>query len=160
MMFNPDYSAATSGIEQAQQVADRRGLVLVLSPVRRVNEIDPAITVLAQQRVHAVNVESTDPFVSYLPEMAKLMLQLRMPAVSEPRLLVEAGGLLSYGPSNFAASRRLVYFIDRILKGAKPADLPVEQASTLELMVNLRTARLLNITLPPILLAGAVVLLE
>jgi putative tryptophan/tyrosine transport system substrate-binding protein len=155
MMFNPDYSAAAPSIEQAQQVARRRDLVLILSPVRRMNEIDTAINVLAEERVHAVNVEPADPFVSYQPEMARQLLQLRIPAVSELRLLVEAGGLLSYGPSIFDASRRLVYFVDRILKGTKPADLPVEQASKLELVLNLRTARLLDITLPQILLAGA-----
>ena len=92
--------------------------------------------------------------------MARQFLQRRLPVVSELRLLVETGGLLSYGPSIFDASRRLVYFVDRILKGTKPADLPVEQASKLELVVNLKTARLLNITLPQILLAGADEVLE
>ena len=70
-------------------------------------------------------------------------------------MLIEAGGLLSYGPSIFDSARRMAYFTDRILKGAKPADLPVEQASKLEFVINMRTARLLNIELPPILLARA-----
>jgi putative ABC transport system substrate-binding protein len=160
MMFNPNNLTAAPSIEQAQQVAHRRDLVLILSPVRHMNEIDTAINVLAEKRVHAVNVEPTDPFISYQREMARQLLQLRIPAVSELRLLVEAGGLLSYGPSIFDASRRLVYFVDRILKGTRPADLPVEQASKLELVLNLKTAKLLNITLPQILLAGADEVLE
>ena len=98
--------------------------------------------------------------IELLPEMAAQFLQRRLPVVSELRLLVETGGLLSYGPSIFDASRRLVYFVDRILKGTKPADLPVEQASKIELLVNLKTARLLNIALPQILLAGADEVLE
>ena len=83
------------------------------------------------------------------------MLQHRIPAVSELRLLIEAGGLLSYGPSVFDSTRRMAYFVDRILKGARPADLPVEQASKLELVINMKTARLLDIEIPPILLARA-----
>ncbi len=70
-------------------------------------------------------------------------------------MLVDAGGLFSYGPNIFEATRRMAYFVDRILKGAKPADLPVEQATKLELVVNLKTAKLLDIELPPILLARA-----
>ncbi len=155
MMFNPDYPVAAPGIAQAREVAGRRGLVLVPLPMRHVNEIDAAITWLAQEQVHAVNVDPVDPFISYQREMARLLLQFRIPAVSELRLLIESGGLLSYGPSIFDASRRLAYFVDRILKGAQPANLPVEQASKLELVVNLKTARLLGIEVPPLLLARA-----
>ena len=88
-------------------------------------------------------------------EIARLLLQYRIPAVSELRLLIETGGLLSYGPSIFESARRMAYFVDRILKGARPADLPVEQASKLELVINMKTARLLDIEMPPILLARA-----
>ena len=105
--------------------------------------------------VHAVNVEPVSPILSYQPEIGRLLLQYRIPAVSELRLLIESGGLISYGPSIFDAARRMAYFVDRILKGAKPADLPVEQASKLELVINMKTARLLDIEIPPILLARA-----
>jgi putative ABC transport system substrate-binding protein len=71
------------------------------------------------------------------------------------RQIAQSGGLLSYGPNLFDATRRLVYFVDRVLKGTKPADLPVEQASRLELVVNLNTARALGLTLPPAILARA-----
>jgi putative ABC transport system substrate-binding protein len=155
LMFNPDYSIAAASIEQAYQVASRRGLVLVQAPVRQVNEIGAAIAKLANEHVHAIDVEPAAPILGYQQEIGGLLLQHRIPAVSELRLLIEAGGLLSYGPSVFDSTRRMAYFVDRILKGARPADLPVEQASKLELVINMKTARLLDIEIPPILLARA-----
>lgn len=158
MMFNPEYTLGE--IAQAQKVASRRGITLLPSPVRRVDEIEDAITMLARERVDAVDVEPSSPFISYQPEIATLLLQHKIPAVSELRALIEAGGLISYGPSIFDAAKRLAYFVDRILKGAKPADLPVEQATRFEMVVNMKTARLLNIELSPILLARADELIE
>jgi putative tryptophan/tyrosine transport system substrate-binding protein len=155
MMFNPDMPDAVASIGQAQQVASRRGLVLVQAPVKQVIEIDAALTTLARERVDAVHVEPGSPVTGYQREIAVFLLQHRIPAVSEFRLLIEAGGLFSYGPNIFETARRMAYFVDRILKGAKPADLPVEQATRLELVVNLKTAKLLDIELPPILLARA-----
>jgi putative ABC transport system substrate-binding protein len=155
MLFNPDFPSAVASIGQAQQVANRRGLVLFQAPVRQVTEIDAAITTLAREHVDAVHVEPGSPVTGYQREIAMFLLQHRIPAVSELRLLVEAGGLFSYGPNIFEATRRMAYFVDRILKGAKAADLPVEQATKLELVVNLKTAKLLDIELPPILLARA-----
>jgi putative ABC transport system substrate-binding protein len=155
LMFNPDYSITAASIEQAYEVASRRGLVIVPAPVRTVNEIDAAVARLANERVDAVAVEPNAPILSYQQEIARLLLQYRIPAVSELRLLIEAGGLLSYGPSIFESARRMAYFVDRILKGAKPANLPVEQASKFELVINMKTARQLDIEIPPILLARA-----
>jgi putative ABC transport system substrate-binding protein len=155
LLFNPDYSIAAASNEQARQVANRHGLVIVPAPVREVNEIDAAIARLANERVHAIDIEPAAPILSYQQEIGRLLLQYRISAVSELRLLIEAGGLISYGPSIFDSARRMAYFVDRILKGARPADLPVEQASKLELVINLRTARLLGIELPSILLARA-----
>lgn len=153
MLFNPEFSLGD--LAQARQAAARRGLALHPIPVRRLEEIRTAIATLADQHVDAVDVEPTSPFISYQPEIAKLLLDLHIPAVSELRLLIESGGLLSYGPNIFDSARRLAYFVDRILKGARPADLPVEQATKLELVVNLKTAKALGIELPTTLLAGA-----
>src|SRR5882762_3281079 len=79
----------------------------------------------------------------------------RVPAVSELRRIAENGGLLSYGPNLLDATRRQAYFVDRILKGTKPADLPVEQASRLELVVNMKAAAALGLTIPPMILGPA-----
>jgi ABC-type uncharacterized transport system substrate-binding protein len=160
MIFNPDFPVAVASVAQAQEVAGRRGLIVLQAPVRQFNEIDAAVRKLAQDSVHAVHVEPVFPIVGSQPETGELLLRYRIPAVSELRLLIESGGLISYGPNIFDASRRMAYFVDRILKGANAADLPVEQASKLELMINLRTARLLNVELPPILLARADEVLE
>ena len=155
MIFNPDFPVAVASVAQAQELAGRRGLTVLQAPVRQFNELDAAVGKLAQDSVHAVHVEPVFPIVGSQPETGELLLRYRIPTVSELRLLIESGGLISYGPNIFDASRRIAYFVDRILKGANPADLPVEQASKLELMINLRTARLLDVELPPILLASA-----
>jgi putative ABC transport system substrate-binding protein len=155
LMFNPDDSITVAGIEQAQQVANRRGLVLVAAPVREPSEIYTGFAELLRERVDAVNIEPVSPFLAHQRDIAELLLQHRIPAVSELRLLIESGGLISYGPSIFEAAKRLAYFVNRILNGARPANLPVEQANKLELVINMKTARLLGIELQPVLLARA-----
>ena len=133
----------------------RRNAETVQATRRHSGEIGATFARLTQERIDAVNIEPVSPFLSYQPEIGSFLLQYRIPAVSELRLLIESGGLISYGPNIFDAARRMAYLVDRILKGAKPADLPVEQASKLELVINRKTARLLDIEVPPILLARA-----
>jgi len=153
LLFNPDKAVAVASIEQAGEVARRKGLVLIEAPVRQVTEIDPALETLAREHLDAVHVEAGAPMNQR--DIVTLLLQHRIPVFSDLRSLAEAGGLFSYGSNLFEATRRMAYFVDRILKGANPADLPVEQASKFALVINLRTARLLGIELPPILLARA-----
>jgi putative ABC transport system substrate-binding protein len=86
--------------------------------VRHSGEIDVTFARLAQERIDAVSIEPVSPFLSYQPEIGRFLLQYRIPAVSELRMLVESGGLISYGPSIFDAARRMTYFVNRILKGA------------------------------------------
>jgi putative tryptophan/tyrosine transport system substrate-binding protein len=155
LMFNPDYAIAAAGNEQAQEVASRRKLVLVPAPVRQSGEIGATFARLAQGRIDAVNIEPVSPFLSYQPEIGRFLLQYRIPAVSELRLLVESGGLISYGPSIFDAARRMTYFVNRILKGAKPADLPVERPMKFELVVNLKTAKQIGVIIPQAVLYRA-----
>ena len=84
-----------------------------------------------------------------------LAAQHRLPTIYRWRIHVEAGGLMSYGPNQPAMRRRYAYYVDRLLKGAKPADLPVEQPITFELVINLKTAEALGLTIPPSLLFQA-----
>jgi putative ABC transport system substrate-binding protein len=84
-----------------------------------------------------------------------LAAQHRLPAIYRWRIHVEAGGLMSYGPNQPAMRRRYAYYVDRLLKSAKPADLPVEQPTTFELVINLKTAEALGLTIPPSLLFQA-----
>ena len=155
MMYNPDFSVAADSIDQAQDVLRRRGLILLPLPVRQPEDFESTFRIVKTERVDALNVEPNAPLISYQVELGQMLLHHRVPAVSELRLLIESGGLLSYGPNIFKSARRLAYFVDRILKGSRPADLPVEQASKLELVINAKTANLLSIQLPASLLARA-----
>jgi len=154
-MFNPDNRTNVRSLAQAEEVAGPLGLVIRPVPVQRGDELEAAINSLAREGVDGVDIEPAHPFTSYPRETGELLLKYRVPAVSEARRITESGGLLSYGPNAFDATRRLAYFVDRILKGAKPADLPVEQASRLELVVNMKTAQALGLTIPASILARA-----
>jgi len=92
--------------------------------------------------------------------IAELALRLHLPGVAQQRRYADAGVLLSYGASLSAGHQREAYFVDRILKGAKPADLPVEQPTTFELVINLKTAKALGLTIPPLILVRADELIE
>jgi putative ABC transport system substrate-binding protein len=129
LIFNPDNPTLVRSLAQADEVANRLGVVVRASPVRPGDEIEAAIAALARDAVDGVDIEPTLPFAGYPRETGELLLKYRVPAISELRQIAESGGLLSYGPNAFDATRRPAYFVDRILKGAKPADLPVEQAT-------------------------------
>jgi putative ABC transport system substrate-binding protein len=98
----------------------------------------------------------SDPLrIAMRDDIAELASRHRLPGAAQLRTFVEAGVLLSYAASLSAAQRRAAYFVDRILKGAKPADLPVEQPTTFELVVNLKTAQALGLAIPRLILARA-----
>jgi putative ABC transport system substrate-binding protein len=152
-------------LKDARPAATRIGLMFypgnpsvvrsLAQALQRGNELEAVINAVAREGVDSVDIESILPFTSYPRETGELLLKYRIAAISELRRIVESGGLLSYGPNLFDATRRQAYFVDRILKGAKPADLPVEQASRLELVVNVKTARALGLRIPPAILARA-----
>jgi putative ABC transport system substrate-binding protein len=155
LMFNRDFPGSVRSLAQAQEAASRLGLVIRASPVRPGDDVEEAIAALSREGVGGVDIEPVLPFITYPRETGEFLLNYRLPAISEVRQIAEGGGLLSYGPNLFAATRRQAYFVDRILKGAKPADLPVEQPSRLELVVNMKTAAALGLTIPPSILARA-----
>jgi putative tryptophan/tyrosine transport system substrate-binding protein len=155
LMFSRENPSTVKSLAQAEEVASRLGLVIRPFPVQPSDEIEAAIAALAREGVDGVDIEPVLPFPSYPRETGELLLKYRVPGVSEVRLIAESGGLLSYGPNLFDATRRQAYFVDRILKGTKPADLPVEQASKLELVVNIKAAAALGLTIPPMILARA-----
>jgi putative ABC transport system substrate-binding protein len=126
-----------------------------LVEVPSVAELETAFTALLRDRPDALLVV-TDPLVfTHRARITEFAGQSRLPAIYEFRTFVEVGGLMSYGPNMLELWRRAAYYVDRILKGARPADLPVEQPTKIELVVNLRTATALGLTMPPSVMARA-----
>jgi len=105
--------------------------------------------------VEAVLVPPDTTFGTYRGRIAELAAQARLPAIYFNRSYVEAGGLMSYGPNLLESYRRAAVFVDKILKGAKPADLPIERPTTIELVINLKATKALGLSVPPTLLARA-----
>jgi putative ABC transport system substrate-binding protein len=130
------------------------GRIEVLS-AGTVNEIDGAFASLTEKRVEALFVSPSIFFTSRRVQFATLAARYAVPTVYNDRGYVEVGGLMSYGTSGAETERQAGVYAGRILKGERPADLPVFRASKFELVINLQTARTLGITLPPGLLASA-----
>ena len=139
-----------------------RALKVQLFPleVRGPDDLLGAFKNAVQKRVEALTVASTPLGFEHRTRIAELAIEHRLPTVSVWRHFAEAGGLLTYGPSLPDQFRRAAYYVDRILRGAKPADLPVEQAAKLEFVINLKTAKALGLTIPPSLLLRADQMIE
>jgi putative ABC transport system substrate-binding protein len=142
--------------EPLQRSAAALQIALVTIDVRGAQDFDGVLRTIRQQRVHALMTDG-DPLTGggALRPIADIAATQRLPSIHISAAFVEAGGLMSYGPSLYEAWRRIASYVDRILKGAKPADLPVEQASKFELVINLKTAKALQLTIPQSLLARA-----
>jgi putative ABC transport system substrate-binding protein len=131
------------------------GLTLKYIEVQTRDDIEGAFATLTRENLTAVLVLGQPLLFAVRARLAQLALDHRVATMSPWREAAEAGALLAYGEWNVDHIRRLPKYIDRILKGAKPADLPVEQATTLKLTVNLKTAKALGLTIPPSLLLRA-----
>jgi len=119
------------------------------------DEFRGAFAAAAKSRADALFVLTTAVFFRERAQIAQLAVNDRLPAVFALREFADAGGLMSYGTNLPEMFRRAAIYVDRILKGAKPADLPIEQATKFELVINLKTARALGLTIPPSLLQRA-----
>ena len=142
-------------LKEAQASARTRELELALFEVRTEGDFDRAFAAMAKQASGAVLILADPLFTRHRARIADLAARHRLPSVGGNRFLAEAGCLMSYGPDFSELFRRAATYVDRILKGARPGDLPVEQATTFELVVNVKTARALSVTIPPPLLARA-----
>jgi putative ABC transport system substrate-binding protein len=141
---------------QAAEVAAReRGWKLLSLEIRDAGEIEGAFKAATDARAGALLVIASGPLVRHARRVAELAAKSRLPAMYPLRLYVEAGGLISYGANLSEIWRRAAVFVDKILKGAKPADLPVEQPTKFELVINLKTAKALGFTIPQSVLLRA-----
>jgi putative ABC transport system substrate-binding protein len=154
---SPNHGIIAANIETA---ALSLRLETLLIEVRRPEEFETAFAMIAAKQAEAVFVVGDPMYGVHQAQLTQLSLRYRLPAVHTNRLHVEAGGLISYGPSFPELWRRGAAYVDRILKGAKPADLPVEQPTKYELIINLKTARGLRLEVPATLLARADELIE
>jgi len=155
VLSNPANPAHALAIRDLKVVARSLGVQLQLLEARGPNEFDGAFAVMAKERVEALFEVPDAIFLIHRARLADLAAKHQLPSMHGFRENVEAGGLMSYGASAGANFRRAAFFVDKILKGAKPADLPVEQPTKFELVINLKTARALRLKIPQSLLLRA-----
>jgi putative ABC transport system substrate-binding protein len=143
--------------EIAELEGAARSLILEVVPaeVRSPDDLEPAILTLVEQRVGALIVVPGPIFTGHISRMIDLTAKARLPAMFWRKEHVEAGGLMSYGTNYTDVYRRAAAYVDKILKGSEPADIPVEQPTKFELVINLNTAKALGLTIPPLLLGRA-----
>jgi putative tryptophan/tyrosine transport system substrate-binding protein len=154
ILANVDGPAVLLDMREVQTTARPLGLEVVTSEIRRGEDIAPAFETL-KGRADALYV-CIDPLVAtHRIRINTLALAARLPTMHVPREYVEAGGLMSYGPNIPDLYWRAAGYVDKILRGAKPADIPVEQPTKFDLVINLTTAKALGLEMPPILLARA-----
>jgi putative ABC transport system substrate-binding protein len=155
LLVNPNSLSAERIIGDGQEAARAKGVQLHILKAGAEGEFETAFASLVQQHAGALVVGSDTLFNARRKELVALAAHHAVPAIYEFRESVEAGGLISYGPSPTGIYRQVGTYAGKILKGAKPADLPVEQPTRFELVVNLKTAEALGLTVPPSILARA-----
>ena len=155
LLVNPKNPIAESVIRSAQEAARTKGVQLHILEAGTEREIDAAFAALLETHAGALVLSSDGLFNSRLDQLVVLASRHAVPTIYDWRQFPAAGGLISYGPSRAGVFRELGIYAGKILKGAKPADLPVQQPTTFELVVNLNTAKALGLTVPPSILARA-----
>jgi putative tryptophan/tyrosine transport system substrate-binding protein len=155
LLLDPHFPSSRTFSLSLQAVARKRGMTVQAVEVREASELARAFARMVKDRVQAIQIIGSVFTYSVRGQIAELAVRHRLPTAYAWREGPEAGGLLSYGASIPAAWHRAAIYIDKILKGAHPADLPVEQPTTFELIINLKTAKVLGLTIPPSLLQRA-----
>jgi putative ABC transport system substrate-binding protein len=155
ILWNPNNASVALRFRETAAAAGVMGLRLDSIEARQPGDLGKGVQAAARAGAKAL-LTTEDQFMSaHLAEIMRLAMRHRMPAISGLREYADAGGLMSYGPNQLDLWRRAAWYVDRILAGAKPADLPVEQPTRFELVINLKTAKALDLTIPPSVLARA-----
>jgi putative ABC transport system substrate-binding protein len=155
VLYNSVNPVNRLSLQEAHEAARALAMEIQALEVRQGDDLASAFAALTAWRAGAVLALPGPPFGTELTQLAQLAAEHRVPAMFIRREFVEVGGLLAYGPSYTDNFRRAATYVDKILKGAKPADLPVEQPMKYELVINLKTAQALGLTIPPTLLFQA-----
>ena len=152
---NPTTPANAKSLREMERAAGELGVKLQYLEVQSPKEIEPALLAASKGRAQAVLINRTPVTAVHYARIAELAIKNRLPTMYADREFVEAGGLMSYGADYIFMYRRVAVYVDKILKGTKPADLPVEQPMKFELVINLKTAKQIGLTIPPNVLARA-----
>lgn len=160
LLWNPSSPYSLPELQQTEAAARALGMQLVKLEARPGEALDRIFRVGIKDRVDALVVIADRLFYGLRAQVAELALRHRLPTVTNFATFADAGGLLTYGPSDTENYRRAATFVDRILKGAKPGDLPVEQPTGFELVINMKTAKALGIKIPQSTLARAARVIE
>jgi putative ABC transport system substrate-binding protein len=155
VLWNPASPFQVVSEKELQAAARDLGIKVLSLGVKAVEDFDTAFAIVLKERPGALLVLADRLFLHNRARIMKFALKNRLPGVHAYVELVEAGGLMSYGPSYPGMHRRAAYYVDRILKGTKPADLPVERPAKFELVINLQTAKAIGLQIPPNVLARA-----
>ena len=155
VLWNPANPAHPSLVTEAEKSARALGLQLQLVGARGPGKVDNALAAMTRERAGALVVLPDSMFLAERTRLAELATKNRLPAMYGLRQHAEAGGLMVYSANVPDSARRAAFFVDRILKGAKPADLPVERPTKFDFVINLKTAKALGLTIPPAVLARA-----
>jgi putative ABC transport system substrate-binding protein len=148
VLWNPDNPASTVISRENETAARSLGLQLQVIDIRAREDLERAFASMGRESATAIVILADPIFMDLRQSIAEFAIKNRLPTVFARRENVEAGGLVSYGPSLRSQMYQIGNFIDKILKGAKPSDLPVEQPTKLELVVNLKTAKALGLDVP------------
>jgi len=155
VLWNPTTPSHPPALRAVEAAGQKLKVAVQRVPVATADNLEAAFASMTRERVDGFVELGSPLFFNYRARLAELALKHRLPGAFDFRELVEAGGLMSYGADINDLHRRAALYIDKILKGAKPADLPVEQASKYLLVINLKTARALGLDVPATLLARA-----
>src|SRR5215813_12041181 len=154
-LVNPKDPTSEDATRDAQAAAEALGHTLVIVTASSASEIDPAFAMLAHHHIAALFVNADPLYNVNVPRIVALAARYKMPTITSWEGFAADGGLMSYGTSITEANRLLGVYTGRVLKGTKPADLPVIQSMKFDLVINLKTAQALGITIPPLLLFQA-----
>jgi putative tryptophan/tyrosine transport system substrate-binding protein len=155
ILLNSDDPPVVFSLQETEKAAHEFGLALELAEVRRPQDFDSAFASLRQRQAGALIVLPASLMTRYAERIAALALDSRLPAMAYFREFPDVGGLMSYGPNFDELSHQAAGYVSRILKGAKPDELPVQQPTKFELVINLKTARALDLRVPPTLIDRA-----